>query len=180
MGPRRSRRQAQRVQAGDRLRPRGVRERDNPDIGRPRQRPEPAAHIRREPRRHTVRRAQPLQLPRGAKAGDLSSSTCRRPYATSPGRSRSPPNPPTFRARCSRGGGGRISALSTRPTATTPSRWTRCREAGQGLAVHLDAVRQAHRFQFHILLPDKSATSVVEALDTLQELCGPRFSQPSA
>ena len=35
-------------------------------------------------------------------------------------------------------------------------------------------------FQFHILLPDKSATSVVEALDTLQELCGPRFSQPSA
>lgn len=32
-------------------------------------------------------------------------------------------------------------------------------------------------FQFYILLPDKSATSVVEALDTLQELCGPRFSQ---
>lgn len=32
-------------------------------------------------------------------------------------------------------------------------------------------------FQFYILLPDKSARSVVEAVDTLQELCGPRFSQ---
>lgn len=32
-------------------------------------------------------------------------------------------------------------------------------------------------FQFYILPPNKSATSVVETLDTLQELCGPRFSQ---
>lgn len=32
-------------------------------------------------------------------------------------------------------------------------------------------------FQFYVLLPDKTARSVVEALDTLQALCGPRFSQ---
>ena len=30
-------------------------------------------------------------------------------------------------------------------------------------------------FQFYILLPDKTASSVVEALDSLQDLCGPRF-----
>ena len=32
-------------------------------------------------------------------------------------------------------------------------------------------------FQFYILLPSKSARSVVEAIDALQSVCGPRFSQ---
>ncbi|NGM16783.1 helix-turn-helix domain-containing protein [Eggerthellaceae bacterium zg-893] len=32
-------------------------------------------------------------------------------------------------------------------------------------------------FQFYILLPDRSAESVAAALDTLQELCGARFSK---
>lgn len=32
-------------------------------------------------------------------------------------------------------------------------------------------------FQFYILLPDKSGSSVAGALDSLQDLCGPRFSR---
>lgn len=32
-------------------------------------------------------------------------------------------------------------------------------------------------FQFYIFLPDKSGSSVVGALDSLQDLCGPRFSR---
>ena len=78
--------------------------------------------------------------------GICRSSTCRRPYATSPGRSRSPPNPPTFRARVLEG-----EAVDgfLRPRPGRPRQRRRDghggREAGQGLAVHLDAVRQAHR-----------------------------------
>lgn len=50
MGPGPGRRQAQRVQARHRLRPRGVRGGDRADIGGAGPRAEPAAHNRREPR----------------------------------------------------------------------------------------------------------------------------------
>ena len=65
-----SRRQAQRVQARHRLRPRGVRGGDRADIGGL-ARAEPAAHNRREPREISVQDAQPVQLPGRSQPGDL-------------------------------------------------------------------------------------------------------------
>ena len=38
-------------------------------------------------------------------------------------------------------------------------------------------LRRRIGFQFYILLPRKTARCVVEAIDTLQAVCGPRFSQ---